>query len=393
MTDIPDSTRLVLQRLPQQITSGAESNYDRALMLQNWFRTKFAYSLQTVGGNNDDALKQFLEDRSGYCEQFAATMALMARALDIPARVVVGYTPGSQTDNGTWQVTAHDAHAWPELWFEGIGWVRFEPTPGGGDGGATPVYAPTPQEQVSPSKPGNNAGPIPLRRTSPEVSGGKGPLAELRRSNQNGGAFGVTSDAASGAADKGTPSRWWLLLTILLIGVALALAPMTAERLTRRRRWRHLASDREAVEAAWADVLDAAVDVEIPAAKTDTPRDVAEKLPHRCRLSPQATTDLHQLARLVERLRYSGGVVQVPETMRSREMAEGIRSEIFGSLASRDRRQVQWWPASGRQVLVQVWNRLSERAAEVTDKVSTTVTGWVRRRPRGVAPTAPQSGS
>ncbi|MFL6178276.1 MAG: transglutaminaseTgpA domain-containing protein, partial [Actinomycetes bacterium] len=141
LTEIPDNTALVLKNLPFRITNGASSDYERAVMLQNWFRTDFDYSLDTVGGNDNEALQQFLYDKSGYCEQFAATMALMARALDIPARVVVGYTPGSETSAGVWQVSAHDAHAWPELWFEGIGWVRFEPTPGGGDGGSTPVYA------------------------------------------------------------------------------------------------------------------------------------------------------------------------------------------------------------------------------------------------------------
>ena len=75
-------------------------------------------------------------------------MALMARTLDIPSRVQVGFTPGEQDEDGTWVVTVHDAHAWPELWFEGVGWVRFEPTPGGGDGGATPGWAPVPQEDT-----------------------------------------------------------------------------------------------------------------------------------------------------------------------------------------------------------------------------------------------------
>ena len=136
------SPALVLKNLPFRITDGATSDYERALMLQNWFRTTFDYSLQTVGGNDNDALKHFLRDQSGYCEQFAATMALMARVLDIPARVSSGTRQVRQAADGVWQVTAHDAHAWPELWFEGIGWVRFEPTPGGGDGGSTPVYAP-----------------------------------------------------------------------------------------------------------------------------------------------------------------------------------------------------------------------------------------------------------
>ena len=65
----------------------------------------------------------------------------------------------------------------------------------------------------------------------------------------------------------------------------MALAPMTAEWVTRRRRWSQLSVDRDAVEAAWGDILDAMIDVEIPAPQTDTPRDIAGRLPQRCRLS------------------------------------------------------------------------------------------------------------
>ena len=65
-------------------------------------------------------LDQFLASKSGYCQQFAATMALMAESLGIPARVVVGYTAGTRQPDGTWVVRGRDAHAWPELYF-GIG--------------------------------------------------------------------------------------------------------------------------------------------------------------------------------------------------------------------------------------------------------------------------------
>ena len=148
LTEIPDETEQVIGELAEDVTASAQNDYQRALAIQNWFRTEFEYSLETVAGNSDDALESFLEDRSGYCEQFAATMALMARVLDIPSRVAVGFTPGEELEEDLWAVTAHDAHAWPEIWFEGVGWVRFEPTPGGGDGGATPTYAPAPASET-----------------------------------------------------------------------------------------------------------------------------------------------------------------------------------------------------------------------------------------------------
>ena len=124
----------------QEVAGDAATSWDRALALQNWFRTSggFVYSEEApVEGGYDgsglDVLGEFLDQRSGYCVHFASAMAVMSRLLGIPARVAVGFQPGTPEtlDDGTvrWTVTTHDLHAWPELYFEGVGWLRFEPTP------------------------------------------------------------------------------------------------------------------------------------------------------------------------------------------------------------------------------------------------------------------------
>ena len=130
--DFPDEAR----ELAEQVTAGATNPYDQALALQNWFRTEFTYDLSVQAGNSDDAIRQFLRIRRGYCEQFSATFAAMARSLGIPARVAIGFTPGELRDDGLYHVYDRHAHAWPEVWFDGIGWVSFEPTPGRGEPGA-----------------------------------------------------------------------------------------------------------------------------------------------------------------------------------------------------------------------------------------------------------------
>ena len=107
------------------------------------------YSTQIEGGSDEDALATFLEERVGYCEQFAATMALMARSVGIPARVVVGFTQG-RLEGNQWVVRGTDAHAWPELWMGSAGWVRFEPTPGAPTT-TTPAYTPPPQSTAGPT--------------------------------------------------------------------------------------------------------------------------------------------------------------------------------------------------------------------------------------------------
>lgn len=79
-------------------------------------------------------VSEFLAQRRGYCEQFAGTYAAFARAVGLPSRVVVGYTPGELRDDGRYYVQGKHAHAWPEIYFDGVGWVPFEPTPGRGPG-------------------------------------------------------------------------------------------------------------------------------------------------------------------------------------------------------------------------------------------------------------------
>lgn len=117
--------------LAESVTAGADTHYDRALALQTFFRDEFGYSLEVPDGSGTDSITRFLfEDRQGYCEQFAASFAAMARTLGMPSRVAVGFTEGDRSGPSTYTVRGADAHAWPEIYFSGAGWVPFEPTPG-----------------------------------------------------------------------------------------------------------------------------------------------------------------------------------------------------------------------------------------------------------------------
>jgi transglutaminase-like putative cysteine protease len=116
--------------------AGGRQPYDVARALQDWFRSEFDYSLEIPSGHSSRALERFLEERIGYCEQFAAAFVAMARSQGVPSRVAVGFTPGIQRRPGVYTVQGRHAHAWPEVWFDGLGWVPFEPTPGRGLPGA-----------------------------------------------------------------------------------------------------------------------------------------------------------------------------------------------------------------------------------------------------------------
>lgn len=122
-----------VHELAREVTGSTTTSYDAALALQTFFRNEFVYDIDISAGSGENALVHFLfEDRRGYCEQFAASYAAMARTIGLPSRVAVGFTEGdqSQTDPSFFTVRGKHSHAWPEIFFPGLGWVPFEPTPG-----------------------------------------------------------------------------------------------------------------------------------------------------------------------------------------------------------------------------------------------------------------------
>ncbi|MGH9150665.1 MAG: transglutaminaseTgpA domain-containing protein, partial [Acidimicrobiales bacterium] len=155
------------------VTARAVTPYARARALQDWFQT-FTYDLsfrapRSGSGHSSDAIVAFLNARRGSCEQFAGTFAVMARLLGLPARVAVGFTPGELGADGRYHVRDEHAHAWPEVWFAGAGWVAFEPTPGRGAPGAQP-YTGLPEAQAASGVP-NTA--TTLTMPAPEAAPGE----------------------------------------------------------------------------------------------------------------------------------------------------------------------------------------------------------------------------
>jgi protein-glutamine gamma-glutamyltransferase len=123
-----------IPRLATQIAGSAGNNYDKAVALESYLRTRYGYSLQLPRVQPADPLANFLfERRQGHCEYFASAMAVMLRTLKIPSRVVNGFRSDEFNDvTGKYVVRARDAHAWVEVYFPGYGWITFDPTPGGG---------------------------------------------------------------------------------------------------------------------------------------------------------------------------------------------------------------------------------------------------------------------
>ncbi len=140
-TDYPEAIRETYLQLPsldkrilpftQSVTARATNPYDKAVAIENYLRTRFAYTLDLTGNVDKDPLATFLfKTRAGHCEYFASAMTIMLRAIGIPSREVNGFLPGEYNDlGGDYIVRASDAHSWVETYFPGTGWVTFDPTP------------------------------------------------------------------------------------------------------------------------------------------------------------------------------------------------------------------------------------------------------------------------
>jgi transglutaminase-like putative cysteine protease len=120
-----------VRELAASVTADAPTAYDKVLALQRWMGAHTQYSLDIPRlPAGADAVDQFLfVDRVGFCEQIGSSLVVMLRSLGVPARLVVGYTPGERNPfTGLFEVRARDAHAWAEVWFPGVGWQAFDPT-------------------------------------------------------------------------------------------------------------------------------------------------------------------------------------------------------------------------------------------------------------------------
>ncbi len=190
---LPDSEHMQdIRAATIQVIGDAKTPYAEAMALQSYLRStaNFTYDTRVPPATTNDAVWDFLQDRRGYCVQFATAMAVMARTLGIPTRVAVGFLPGDAVQDGdhfTYVVSGRQAHAWPELYFQGYGWVRFEPTPAqqtglppiwsdplANQGGSSTIPDDALQPGQVPDNPGGTSG-TPVTGGIGQAIGGHGP--------------------------------------------------------------------------------------------------------------------------------------------------------------------------------------------------------------------------
>ncbi|OEV29463.1 transglutaminase [Streptomyces nanshensis] len=310
-TKVPESLPSVVQRTAERVTRDASDDYERAVRLQDWFAADggFIYDTRVRAGSGSAAIANFLEQKEGFCVHFAFSMAAMARTLGIPARVAVGFTPGTAAADGRMNVGLKDAHAWPELYFEGVGWTRFEPTP---TRGSPPPYA----QPDTPDPSDNPAEQLPDRgqtdEPTPVPSESESCDAEAKRLDPE---CGQTAPAENGGGgDGGFPVGTVAGVTAAsLLGLGLLMLPMLWRVRTRARRLGMRgaglpASGRDpggAVLDAWRELVDSGWDYGVVPEESATPRKAAERIVRIGDLGPEAAEAAFRVALEVEQVLYA----------------------------------------------------------------------------------------
>jgi transglutaminase-like putative cysteine protease len=313
--------------LVTQITRGKATPYARARAISDWFAdpaNQFVYSLKTTKGDSGNDLVDFLQQRSGYCQQYAAAMGVMLRLAGVPSRLVLGYMHPAPDSNGNFKITTFDAHAWVEAFFPGLGWVPFDPTPTAGLTGGKKTdlpYAPHVYSTASKDVPSRSN--VPTRGERPTTTAG------------------VKSAAPGAQAGSSGPDSNALWAALVLAGViGLALTP-AATRAARRRR-RYAAARRGDADALWAELSDTAVDLGYVWSPARSPRQVSAWLG---RDAATAGPALEALAVAVEHRRYAAD----PQTQDAAGLVTGLH-DVTEQLRARRARHTQlaarFWPAS-----------------------------------------------
>lgn len=270
--ELPGDVADEVAALAADVTAPASTPFERALLLEQFFRDddRFAYDTSVTTGQGTLDMAAWLTDeeslnyRTGYCEQFATAMAVMGRVLDLPTRVAIGFTPGEavERDDGTIgvEVQARNSHAWVEVWFDEAGWVRFDPTPrSDGVNQATTTELGFDPSTITPAR----------ADTSPQLPAGQLPgFADVPGNVPIEDITGLSSPVSGSS----TPLWVWIAVAAAVLAAVLPLA----KTVRRRRRLGRIASGD--ITAAWEEIVDRLSDLGSGPRASQTPIEFATSL-------------------------------------------------------------------------------------------------------------------
>jgi len=346
--EIPAEARALVRRWSNQIAGDLNSDYDKAAAIQAHLRdvTRYTYSLDlppappAKDGRPVDPITAFYETRTGYCTQFATAMIMLARSQGIPARMAVGFLSGSR-EGSSYVVRQSDAHAWPELYFEGTGWVRFEPTI---SRGGPPSYT---------------------------IAGTGAPIATT---TTQGGATatqsGTTRPRGFEEGDNtGTAAQapWWqraltgsnliIVVALLVVVAGTFLMPLTAwaARSVRRRR---AVTRQDLVEIEWRSLASHFEDLGFTAPPGATLRMARDRYINQGHLDEAHATAMRRVTATLEKSRYDRPERTTPqETDQLHRDIRAIRRQVSATRAWTTRLKSFLWPTEG----LSVWRQLADR--------------------------------
>ena len=339
-SEVPDEIAETYLQLPDdfsewaeteayKITRDAATPYDKARALQDHLRRNYTYDQTVPPGHGDDALLTFLfETKRGYCEQFAAAFAALARSAGLPSRVAVGFTSGVQDPNDPtlFRVRGIHAHAWPEVYLGEYGWIPFEPTPGRGPPGAEAWLGVPPAQDTSAG--GVAAGSEPLDGAGDGLGGPAGDTAAAGQGLDPDANLGGTAATAAGADEE---DESWLAESTrqvgrpVGVGVAayLLLVPLAivGQRTLRRRR---ATTPAARARQWWAESTTNAsrAGIALPPSLT-----IAEQADRMAEALPRSAEAIQQLARIMEAIAYAEVPPSAEEVDRARDSWAEIAAE------------------------------------------------------------------
>ena len=333
VNDVPAEVHSIVRRT----VAGKKSPYDKALALAAYFSPSngFVYDTKTKAGDTGSALLDFLHNKSGFCQQYAAALGIMLRIAGIPARVVIGTTHRKLDDSGNVTVTNHDAHAWVEANFQGIGWIPFDPTPLSGADAGRAVNLPW--------GPDNNAAAQSSSSSASEQVPSK-PNTDTGAPSNSGAASAGSNSGASGLR---LPFGVLVFaVAIALVVVLLSIRPGLRQR-QRGRRYRQ-AREQRRLGPVWHELRAVAVDAGVPWPVQTTPRQVPGWL---AKYGAGATQpEITRLAVGTEREFYADPASTPPQ--QEQNITEAIHSvrrsrrDLMAQLPRSRRWWMRIWPAS-----------------------------------------------
>jgi transglutaminase-like putative cysteine protease len=339
---IPTDLSDVVFETANEWTEGIDNPFRQLVAIQNRLRS-FDYSLDVEDTESSDYLGDFLNvTRKGFCQQFASAFAILARLKGFSTRVVVGFLPGSTDLSAptTYSVRGTHAHVWPEAYFQGYGWVPFEPTPRG--------PAPPPAYTV----PGLGFGSA--ARPEFQIVGGRqnrdlqGRAAPLGREPINPGGVEEPPPGTNpvNLEWKKTFTRVALFLTILSLAYLVVTPAWKLRRIG--ARYRRARDSRARAAAAFAHFQEEAGDLVSRKTPAESATAYATRLATLRRVPERAAL---RLASIYEASEYAPTETSAKDASEARDLARQLRSTIWGGASWWDRGQRLFSPAwNGRKV-------------------------------------------